>query len=151
MLFFFVGIVISFIGLFMLYTRAKKTGAEHLLDFGKPGTAIWFYFYRDGTLKITPSIREIGQTLYSKELDAQINDLKSYKLFDLNIRAVPEGLGHAVDLDMVLYSTLLKNKWGFSSLKEARESSKGYGKDIISDERMSINPKEDFRSFHDRD
>ena len=54
--FFIVGLVISFVGLFMLFTRAKKTGAEHLLDFGRPGTAIWFYIYRDGTLKITPAI-----------------------------------------------------------------------------------------------
>lgn len=149
-LFFFLGIMISFIGLFILFTRAKKTGAEHILDFGKPGTAIWFYVYRDGTLKITPAIREIGQTLFSKELDAQINDLKSYKLFDHNVRIVPEGLGHATDLDMVLYTTLLKHKWGFSSLREARESNKGYGKEIIVDEHMSIRPKEDFRDWNVR-
>lgn len=152
-LFFMVGFVITFLGLFILFTRAKKTGAEHLLEFGRPGTAIWFYAHRDGTIKITPSVREIGQTLYCKELDAQVNDLKSYKLFDHNIRFVPEGLGHTVDLDMVLYTTLLKDKWGFSNLREARghrDSKIKIAKETISEEGMSIHPDEDFRDWYDR-
>ena len=132
MVFFFVGIVIAMLGVSMLHGRAKKTGAEHLLEFGRPGTILWFYVYRDGTVKLTPSIREVEGQLYCKELDAQVNDLKSYRMFDHSVRFVPEGIGHAVDLDMVLYTTLLKNKYGFTNIREARtEGFKilGYPKD----------------------
>ena len=127
--FFMIGIIIAMVGLSMVHIRAKKTGAEHLLESGRPGTILWFYVFRDGTVKITPSMREIEGQLYSRELDAQIHDLKSYRLFDHSIRFVPEGIGHAVDLDMVLYATLLRTKYGFSNIEEARE--KGFGKDKI--------------------
>ena len=117
---FFMGFMIAFIGIFILQGRASKTGAGHLLEFGRPGSIIWIYAHRDGTLKITPSIREVEGQLYCKELDAQIHDLKSYRLFDHSIRFVPEGVGHSVDLDMCLYAGLLKIKYGFSNLREAR-------------------------------
>jgi hypothetical protein len=129
---FFVGILIAFIGWFMPWVRATKTGAIHLIESASPKTLIWFYVFRDGTVKITTSIREVEGQLYSKELDAQINDLKSYRLFDHSIRFVPEGIGHAVDLDMILYATLLKTKWGYANLREARDagfSLFGYPKD----------------------
>ena len=118
----FMGFLIACIGIIMLWIRAKKTGAEHILEPGRPGTIIWFYVYRDGTIKITPSIREVEGQLYSKELDAQIHDLKSYRLFDHSVRFVPEGIGHAADLDMILYVTLLKTKFGFSNIMEARQA-----------------------------
>lgn len=120
--FFFFGAIISCIGLIILRGRAEKTGTIHLLEFGRPGTINWFYFYKDGTIKITPSIRDVEAQLYSKELDAQIRELKSYKLFDHTIRIVPEGVGHAADLDMVLYANLFKSKWGFSSIPAARKT-----------------------------
>ena len=121
-LLFFVGAVISSIGVIILRGRADKTDTIHLLEYGRPGTVNWFYFYKDGTMKITPSIRDIESQLYSKELDAQITELKSYKLFDHSIRIVPEGVGHAADLDMVLYANLFKSKWGFRSIPAARKS-----------------------------
>lgn len=119
---FFVGIIISLVGMIILHGRAMKTGAVHLLEFGRPGKIIWFYVYKDGSIKITPSVREIEGHLYSKELDALIHELKSYKLFDHSIRFVPEGTGHAVDLGMCLYATFLKTRYGFAGLKEARQS-----------------------------
>lgn len=119
--FVFFGFMIATIGMMMLWIRAKKTGAEHIINPGRPGNIIWFYVYRDGTIKITPSIREVEGQLYSKELDAQIHDLKSYRLFDHSVRFVPEGIGHAVDLDMILYVTLLKSKYGFNNVMEARK------------------------------
>lgn len=117
-----VGLMLGVFGVCLPHTRAKKTGAEHLIEFARPSTLIWFYVYRDGTVKITPAIREVEGQLYSKELDAQIHDLKSYRLFDHSIRFVPEGIGHAVDLDVVLYTTLLRNKYGFTNIREAREA-----------------------------
>jgi len=120
--FFFLGGIISAIGLIILRGRAEKTGSIHLLEFGRPGTVNWFYFYKDDTMKITPAIRDVEAQLYSKELDAQITELKSYRLFDHSIRIVPEGVGHAVDLDMVLYSNLFRSKWGFQSIRSARRN-----------------------------
>jgi len=116
-----VGFILAIFGVGMVHTRAKKTGAEHLIEFAKPSTLLWFYVYRDGTVRITPAIREVEGQLYAPKLDAQINDLKSYRLFDHSIRFVPEGIGHAVDLDMVLYTTLLRNNYGFSNIREARK------------------------------
>ena len=124
--FFGVGAMIAFFGVFMTHMRAKKTGAEHLIEPGRPGTILWFYVHKDGTVKITPAMREVESALFSPELDAVVHEMKSYRLFDHSVRFVPEGIGHAVDLDMCLYVSLLKNKFGFQTLREARE--KGFGK-----------------------
>jgi hypothetical protein len=118
---FAVGMVLAFFGVFLPHSRAKKTGAEHLIDPGRPGTIIWFYVHRDGTVRITPAIREVENALYAPELDALVHEMKSYRLFDHSVRFVPEGIGHAVDLDMCLYVTLLKNKYGYQNLREARK------------------------------
>lgn len=125
-LLFMMGFIISLLGIIILQGRAVKTGADHLLEFGRPDKIIWIYAYRDGTLKITPAMREIGGQLYSPELDAQIQDFKSYRIFDHSIRIVPEGIGHAVNLDYVLYATLLKTKYGFNNITEARQESKKF-------------------------
>lgn len=122
---FFVGFILAFLGITLLHGRASKTGAIHLLEWGVPGTILWFYVYRDGTVKITPAIREVEGALYSKELDAQINDMKSYRLFDHSIRFVPEGIGGSADLDLVLYATLLKNRYGFQTIRDARKATQG--------------------------
>ena len=73
---------------------------------------------------ITPSMREVEGQLYSPELDAQIQDIKSYRLFDHSVRIVPEGIGHSVDLGKCLYAQFLKTKYGFENLREAREGGK---------------------------
>jgi len=125
-LLFMMGFIISLLGIIILQGRAVKTGACHLLEFGRPDKIIWIYAYRDDTLKITPAMREIGGQIYSPELDAQIQDFKSYRLFDHSIRIVPEGIAHAVDLDFILYATLLKTKYGFNNITEARKEPKKF-------------------------
>jgi len=119
-LLFLVGIIISSVGYIILYGRANKTGAKHLIEPARKGYSLWFYVYRDGSILITPSIRRVEGQLYAPELDAQIQDFKSYKIFDHTIRIIPEGIGHAVDLSMVLYTKLLKTKFGFEKLQDAR-------------------------------
>jgi len=116
-----VGFVLAIVGITMVHGRAIKTGAIHLLEWGKPGKLIWFYVHKDGTIKITPAMRAVEGHLYSRELDAQIMDLKSYRLFDHSVRFVPEGTGHSVDLGMCLYVAYLKNKWGLTNIREARQ------------------------------
>ena len=141
-LFFFIGGLISAIGLVILRGRAEKTDAIHILEYGRPGTVNWFYFYKDGTMKITPAIRDVEGQLYSKELDAQISELKSYRLFDHSIRIVPEGVGHAVDLDMVLYANLFKTKWGFRSISAARKNIFSSMFNMLRQPEMNTLPKE---------
>ena len=131
---FMVGMIIAYVGLIMLHGRAVKTGVHHFIEPGRPNKIIWFYVFRDGTIKVTPSMREVEGQLYNKELDAQIQDMKSYRLFDHPVRFVPEGVGHAVDLGMCLYAQFLKTKHGFNSLKEAREGGFGFSKPILSQE-----------------
>jgi len=132
-LFWGVGLSIQSVGAFMVWSRAHKTGVWHFLDPGRPGTIKWFYVERDGSVKITDSMREVEGSLYSKEMDALIKDMKSYKLFDHSVRFVPAGIGHSVDLDMCLYAHMLKTKWGFNNLREARKggfSIFGYPKEV---------------------
>lgn len=138
---FTVGVMVLATGIIILHSRALKTGVVHFLDFPRPERVIWLYAHRDGTIKIVPSQRTVEGQLYSPELDARIQDLKSYKIFDHQIRIVPEGIGHAVDLDFILYTTMLESKWGFENLKEARQGFfQNIGllkpKDIIQQEQM---------------
>lgn len=144
--FFIVGIIMSFMGVFLIQGRALKTGVGHLLEYGRPDRIIWFWIQRDGTVKITPAVKEVEGTTYSKELDAIINDFKSYRLFDHSVRFVPEGLGHSVDLDVVLYCTLLRNKYGFANLREARNG-KATGRELTAKEMHSFNPAKDFEGY----
>jgi len=138
--FFMIGIIITFFGIFMTHMRAKKTGADHLIEPGRPGSIIWFYVHKDGTVKITPAIREVESALYAPELDALVHEMKSYRLFDHSVRFVPEGIGHAVDLDMCLYVSLLKNKFGFQTLREARRQGfkKKKTQHVMPEEKLSV-------------
>jgi len=121
-LFVMIGIIIAMIGVVILYGRAKKTTVIHILNPPKLNQHNWLYAYRDGTLKFTPGIHKIESQIYAPELDAQIQEYKSYRLFDHSIRIVPEGIGHATDLGMVLYAQLMQGKWGFENIQEARKN-----------------------------
>jgi len=116
----FVGAIMGFVGIIIVYGRAKRVGANHLINPGQPGTVKWFYFYADGEMRILPSKRAGEGQLYCDELDSQVPDVKTYSLCDHKIRIVPEVVGHAVDLDYVMYVDLLKSKWGFENLRQAR-------------------------------
>ena len=140
--FIMIGGVIQFIGFVILHGRADKTGCTHLLEFGKPGTINWLYVYKDGEIKITPSMRDVESQLYSKDLDAQIRELKSYRIFDHSIRIVPEGVGHATDLDMVLYANLLRSKWGFQSIRGARKGISNFIRNALTQEQPEEMPEE---------
>ena len=122
MMMFAVGAVIAFAGFILLLIRAKKTGAIHLITPARPGHVLWLYVYADGTAELTPAIRSGESQLYSEKLDSQVFDVKSYRLADHNFRIVSEVIGQAVDLDYVLYADLLKSKFGFKNLREARKS-----------------------------
>jgi len=119
---FIFGYIISITGLLMLFGRAKKTGADCLINPSRPGTVLWFFVYRDGEIRITPSIRTGEGQLYNPMLDSQIFDVKTYSIGDHKIRIVPEVVGHAVDLDYVMYVDLLKSKYGFENIKEVRDN-----------------------------
>jgi len=115
------GVTLSFTGVILLHLRTLKLGVNHLINPGNPKNILWLYVFRDGTIKVTPSIRVVESQLYSKEIDAQIHEMRSYRWHDHSVRFVPEGLGHAVDLDMCLYASVLKTKYGISSIREARK------------------------------
>lgn len=115
-----VGMLIVFMGVVLVWTRTVKTGANHLINPGRPGTVLWFFFYADGECRILPSKRAGEGQLYNEELDSQIIDVKTYSLCDHKIRIVPEVVGHAVDLDYVGYVDVIQNKYGFDNLRQAR-------------------------------
>jgi len=117
---FIVGIVIALAGFMMLAIRARKTGADNIINPSRPGTVLWLFVYRDGDIRITPSFRTGEGQLYNPALDSQIFDVKTYNIADHKVRIVPEIVGHAVDLDYVLYVDLLKSKYGFENIREIR-------------------------------
>jgi len=120
-LMFIVGGMLGLMGIMMLIIRAKKTGAEHLIRPGRPGLINWLYVYGDGEMRITPAMRAGEGQLYNPELDSQIIDAKTYTMGDHRFRIVPEVVGHAVDLDYVYYTNLLKTRYGFENMREARQ------------------------------
>ena len=115
------GIILAIAGFMLIVIRANKTGAIHLLRAGRPDLLLWFYVFRDNEIMITPSMRTGEGQLYNKQLDSQIPDVKTYTMADHKIRIVPEVVGHAVDLDYVMYVNLMKTKFGVQSLREARK------------------------------
>lgn len=119
---FLIGMMMAFVGIVILYFRTLRVGANHLISPGVPGGVLWFFVYRDGEIRILPSKRAGEGQIYSPDLDAQVIDVKTYSLADHKIRIVPEIVGHAVDLDFVMYVNLLKSKYGFENLREAREA-----------------------------
>lgn len=121
MMLIFFGWILPIVGVVILYGRAKKTSVIHVLNPSKKDESLWLYAFRDSHLMFTPGIRQVESQLYSPELDAQIQDYKSYHLADHTIKIVPEGIGHAADLGMCLYTQLMRNKWGFEKIQEARE------------------------------
>jgi len=118
----FVGIIVGFIGMVLLRTRAVKTGAIHLIKPGKPNHHLWLYIHRDGVAQFTPSIRVGESQLYNKDMDSQVITARTYRIADHNLCIVPEVIGHGVDVDYVLYVNLLESVYGLESLKEARHS-----------------------------
>jgi len=120
-LMFLIGGMMGLVGIMMLLIRAKKTGAEHLIRPGRPGLINWLYVYADGEMRITPAMRAGEGQLYNPELDSQIIDVKTYTMGDHRFRIVPEVVGHAVDLDFVFYTNLLKTRYGFENMREARQ------------------------------
>ena len=114
------GMILPIAGQFLLYMRADRVGATKLIAPNRPGTVLWFYIYRDNEIVITPALRSGEGQLYNDRMDSQVIDVKTYTLADKKIRIVPEIVGHAVDLDYVAYADLLRSRFGFENLKEAR-------------------------------
>lgn len=117
---FMIGGILPLVGLNLLMVRAKRTGADELIKPGRVGTILWFFIYRDGEVRITPAKRAGEGQLYNTDLESQIIDVKTYSLADHKIRFVPEVLGHAADIDFVYYVNVLKTRYGFDNLREAR-------------------------------
>ena len=120
-LFFMVGLLMSFTGIMFLHMRMKKTGVIHFIPPGNPKRIIWLYVRKNGDIEIFPSVRKAEGQLYSKDVDGQITDVKSYRMHDTPVRIVAESIGHSLDLDYVLYVNLLQDKDGLKSLPSARE------------------------------
>ena len=116
-----IGIVFSILGYMIYIMRARQTGAIHIMDKGRPGRFLWFYFYDDGEMRITPGIRVGEKQSYNREMDSQVPVTKSYHLADHQVLIIPEGVGCATDLDYALYAELLDARGGFENLRVARE------------------------------
>jgi len=127
----FMGVILPFMGMMVLYSRCLKTGVMNLINPGGSGKITWFYIYGDGELRILPAIRKGEGFLQSADLDVIVPDMRTYSLCEHKIRLVPEELGHAIDSDYVLYTQFLKTKYGFTNLREARAGVFGKLLDLV--------------------
>lgn len=112
------GIVLFFMGLLMINIRLNKMGLMSLFEPGNPDKIIWFYIRKDGTIKITPSIRRTETMLFSPDLKAHIQDVKAYILGDHHIRFVSEISGKCLDTNYAVYANISKSKYDMHSLKD---------------------------------
>jgi len=113
--------VISFVGFIIVATRAKKTGAGHLLDFGHPDKILWFYIQKNAIVKISSGAHGIEGISKNKELDLIVQDKKTYRIYDHTCVFVPEHIGHTVNAKHVLYAKELKQDEGFENLRDGRK------------------------------
>jgi len=121
----FMGLIIQFVGVIIIYTRAAKTGLQHLLDFSRPDKVIWLFVRHDDTILIAPALRNIEGFESSKQLkDGIIKHVKSYRLSDHNVRIVKEGMHFSTNLDMCLYAKYLKNI-GIKNIFQANKLKEG--------------------------
>ena len=125
-LFFLFGMVLTMVGLSILWIRALKTGADKLISPARPGHPLWVYIYNDGEVRLFDSIRKGESYLFSNELDSLIPDIKTYSWADHKVRFVPEGCAHAVDLEVVEYAQLLDRHNRFQGLRDARHQIFGW-------------------------
>lgn len=155
LLLFVIGFVLIILPTILIHSRALKTTLVHILEPGSPWKINWMYVYKDGEIIFTPSFRAGGKQLYNEALDAQlVADPKAYKIFDHNIRVVPEGLAFSQDLDYVLQAEVYKGRWGFENMRELREGFKGklgLKKEILPQEKIKvINPPEEAKDEQNR-
>lgn len=120
-LFFMFGMIIAFVGVFMLHIRLRKTGVIHFIPPGNPKRIIWLYVRKNGDIEIFPSVQKAEGQLYGKTIDGQITDVKAYRMHDTPVRIVAESIAHSLDLDYVLFVNLLQDKHGLKSLSSTRE------------------------------
>lgn len=130
-LLFGLGLLLGIVGLIMLHFRAIKTGANHIIAPGSPNKMILFFIYGDDTLRIMTANRNVSGLIYSKKLDMNLQDIKSYRLFDHSVRIGLDGLGHSIDMGACGYAQFIKSKYGFKNISEARAKALSKDKDVI--------------------
>ena len=120
-----IGAILIIVSLLFIQIRSYDGGIIHLLEDRKPKHINWLYVYGDYDIFVTPSIRQLEKHSYSKKLDQQIVDFKTYNFAGHKVRIVPEGVGHSVDLGKCLYATHAKQKWNIKTLNELRAAVSG--------------------------
>jgi len=122
LIFLILALLLNIVSLLLVQIRSYDGGINHLLDDRKRNQINWLYIYGDYDIMVTPGMRQLEKHSYSKKLDQQIVDFKTYNFAGHKIRIVPEGVGHSVDLGKCLYATHAKQKWNIKTLNELRES-----------------------------
>jgi len=125
LIFLMLGIMLIITSIVLLHLRAVNSTLIYLLEDPKRGFINWLYAYGDYDMRVTPARRKLEKHSYSKKLDQQIRDFRTYRLAGHSVRIVPEGVGHSVDLGKCLYATYAKREWNIKSLGELRSAVTG--------------------------
>jgi len=115
-----VGVILNMMGLYTVYSRARGTTLYHLLEEPRRGWVNWMYVWGDREIEVLPAMKKVGRTSYSKDVQQQINDLKTYRFADHEVRVVPEGAQYSTNFKHCLYCEQAKKDWKVKSLKDLR-------------------------------
>jgi len=116
-----VGVILNVFGLYTVYSRARGTTLYHLLEEPKRGWVNWLYVWGDREIEVLPAMKKVGRTSYSKDIQQQINDLKTYRFADHEVRVVPEGAQYSTNFKYCLYCEQAKKDWKVKSLRDIRK------------------------------
>jgi len=125
-IFFLLGAILTVVSLLLIQLRSYDGGLNNLLEDRKKGHVNWLYVYGDYDIHVTPAVRQLEKHTYSKKLDQQIVDFKTYNFAGHKIRIVPEGVGHSTDLGKCIYATHAKRVWNMKSIDELRDSVRNF-------------------------
>lgn len=126
LIFFLLGVILCVVSLLLIQLRSYDGGLNYLLEDRKKGHVNWLYVYGDYDIHVTPAVRQLEKHTYSKKLDQQIVDFKTYNFAGHKVRIVPEGIGHSVELGKCIYATHAKRVWNIKSIDELRDAVRNF-------------------------
>ena len=133
-LMFMVGMILAIVGFIILWLRAKRVGANHLIAPPRPDVVLWLYILKDNLIRIIPVKRFLEQTQRSTELESVVYDMKAYRLGDHTARLVLDSVGHTVDARMCIYANVLQKEHDIQDIRALRYHASKYGQLVDAEE-----------------
>ena len=129
------GGIMMFISPMIFLILAKRSSVIHLIETPRQGQVLWLYIQKGGSAYFVPSVRLAQAFLYSKGrgIVKDIGDESKISIGRHSVRIVLEKVGHTINPYMAQYASILKKKYGFKDLKQARNAGRFIYEGIVSE------------------